>query len=40
MREVNYPGEDIQKLTFGDSSFDIILSNHVSDLGNNRGLFA
>ena len=29
MREVNYPGEDIQKLTFGDSSFDIILSNHV-----------
>ena len=29
MNEVDYPNEDIQKLTFGDSSFDVILNNHV-----------
>jgi 2-polyprenyl-3-methyl-5-hydroxy-6-metoxy-1,4-benzoquinol methylase len=29
MPDVDFPKEDIQELSFGDSSFDLILSNHV-----------
>ena len=29
LEDVDYPGEDVQNLTFSDRAFDCVLSNHV-----------
>ena len=38
MKKVDYVSEDVQNLSFKDSSFDIILSNHVLEHVKNDGL--
>ena len=38
MKKVDYVSEDVQNLSFKDSSFDIILSNHVLEHVRNDGL--